>query len=59
MAELDARRDLAWEWFEQVDAPIKHMFTFENAAHAPAFEYFEAFTDMMTETILPETYGKP
>ncbi|MCL4262932.1 MAG: alpha/beta hydrolase [Anaerolineae bacterium] len=55
-AELDARRDLALEWFEQVDAPIKRIFTFKNAAHAPAFEHFEAFTDIMTETVLPETY---
>jgi proline iminopeptidase len=55
-AELDARRDLALEWFEQVDAPIKRIFTFENAAHAPAFEHVEAFTDIMTKTVLPETY---
>ncbi len=55
-AELSARRDLALEWFNQVDAPIKRIFTFENAAHAPAFEHFEAFTDIMTETVLPETY---
>jgi proline iminopeptidase len=57
-AELDARRDLALEWFAQVDAPIKRLFTFDNAAHAPAFEHFEAFTDIMTETILPETYAE-
>ncbi|MFO7681218.1 MAG: alpha/beta hydrolase [Chloroflexota bacterium] len=57
-AELDARRDLALEWFAQVDAPIKRIFTFENAAHAPAFEHFEAFTDIMTETVLPETYSQ-
>lgn len=58
-AELDARRDLALEWYEQVDAPIKRIFTFENSAHAPAFEHFEAFTDIMTKTVLPETYGRP
>ena len=57
-AELSARRDLALEWYEQVQAPIKRLFTFENAAHAPAFEHFEAFTQIMTETILPETYGR-
>lgn len=55
-AELDARRDLAMEWFNQLDAPIKRIYTFENSAHAPAFEHFEAFTDIMTETVLPETY---
>ena len=55
-AELSARRDLALEWFDQVDAPIKRIFTFENAAHAPAFEHFEDFTQIMRETIVPETY---
>jgi len=55
-AELSARRDLALEWFNQVNAPIKRLLTFDNAAHAPAFEHFEAFTDIMTETVLPETY---
>lgn len=57
-AELSARRDLALEWFEQLDAPIKRIYTFENSAHAPAFEHFEAFTDIMTETALPETYTR-
>lgn len=55
-AELSARRDLALAWFEQLDTPIKQIFTFENAAHAPAFEHFEAFTRIMAETVLPETY---
>lgn len=56
-AELSARRDLALEWFDMLDAPIKRMYTFENAAHAPAFEHFEAFSQIMTETVLPETYS--
>lgn len=56
-AELSARRDLALEWFEMLDAPIKRMYTFENAGHAPAFEHFEAFTELMTEVVLPETYS--
>ncbi len=55
-AELSARRDLALEWFDMLDAPIKRLYTFDNAAHAPAFEHFEAFTDIMTETIFQETY---
>ncbi|MFN2137953.1 MAG: alpha/beta fold hydrolase [Candidatus Promineifilaceae bacterium] len=57
-AELSARRDLALEWFDQVSAPRKRLFALENAAHAPAFEQFEAFTRIMNETILPETYEK-
>jgi pimeloyl-ACP methyl ester carboxylesterase len=55
-AELAARRDLALEWFEMLDAPQKRMFSFENAAHAVAFEEYEAFHKILLETILPETY---
>lgn len=55
-AELASRRDLALEWFAALDAPIKRMFTFENAAHAVAFEQFEAFHARMLDTVLPETY---
>ncbi len=57
-AELAARRDLALEWFDLLDAPVKRIFTFENAAHAVAFEQFEAFHRIMLDTILPETYGR-
>ncbi len=56
-AELSARRDLALEWFEQVEAPIKRLYTFENSAHAPAFEHFEDFTRIMREEVVPETGG--
>jgi len=58
-AELKGRRDLAIEWFDILKAPRKQRFTFENAAHSVAFEQFEAFSKIMTETILPETYPKP
>jgi len=40
-------------------APRKQRFTFENSSHSVAFEQFEAFSKIMTETILPETYLKP
>ncbi len=52
--ELSARRDLALEWYEQLDAPLKRLYTFETAAHAPAFEHFEDFTRIMREEVLPE-----
>jgi pimeloyl-ACP methyl ester carboxylesterase len=55
-AELASRRDLALEWFDQLEAPIKRKFTFENAAHAVAFEQYEAFHAILLETILLETY---
>lgn len=55
--ELDARRDLAREWFELLDAPIKRMYTFDNAGHSVAFEQFEALTQILNEAVLPETYA--
>jgi pimeloyl-ACP methyl ester carboxylesterase len=55
-AELTSRRDLALEWFDALEAPIKRSFSFENAAHAVAFEQFEAFHARMLDTVLPETY---
>ncbi|GAB4227841.1 MAG: hypothetical protein Kow00121_56640 [Elainellaceae cyanobacterium] len=57
-AELKGRRDLALEWFEQLQAPHKQRFVFENAAHSVAFEQFEALSQLMVEIILPETYPK-
>lgn len=55
-AELSARRDLTLEWFDQLQAPRKRLFSFENAAHSVAFEQFEAFHQRMLDTVLPETY---
>lgn len=56
-SELEARRALALEWYEMLEAPIKRIYTYENAGHAPAFEQFEAFQQIMTNTVLPETYS--
>jgi proline iminopeptidase len=55
-AELTARRDLALEWYAQLEAPQKRIYTFENSAHAVAQEQFVAFRQIMLETIVPETY---
>ena len=55
-AELPARRDLLLDWFDRLQAPEKELFTFENAAHSVAFEQFEALSDILTETVLPQTY---
>lgn len=57
-AELSARRDLALEWFETLQAPRKRQFTFKNAGHSVVFEQFEAFSQIMRDTILPETYWR-
>lgn len=55
-SELSARRDLALAWYDQLDAPIKRIYTFDDAGHSVAFEQFSALHQILTETILPETY---
>lgn len=55
-AELDARRALALEWFAGLDAPSKQLITFQDAAHAVAFEQADAVRQLFAETILPATY---
>jgi len=55
--ELAARRGLALEWLDLLEAPIKRVYTFENAGHSVAFEQFEALSRILSETVLPETYG--
>lgn len=55
-AELTARRDLALAWYDQLDAPIKRIYTFDDAGHSVAFEQFSALHQILTETIVPETY---
>ena len=57
-AETSARRDLMQEWFGALEAPIKRLYTFENAAHSVAFEQFEAVHKLMTDTVVPETYSR-
>jgi len=55
-AELAARRDLTLEWYDQLEAPVKRLYTFDNAGHSVAFEQFSALHRILTETVLPETY---
>jgi len=54
--ELAARRDLALEWFELLEAPRKRIYTIENAGHSVAFEHFEELHRILKEEVLPETY---
>ncbi|MCB8976611.1 MAG: alpha/beta fold hydrolase [Ardenticatenaceae bacterium] len=58
-AELPARRDLVLEWFNQLDAPQKQLYTFDNAGHSVAFEQFSALHEILTGTIVPATYPAP
>ena len=48
-SELTSRRGLALEWFSQLQAPIKRVFTFENAAHSVSLEELEAFHQILRD----------
>ena len=56
-AELAARRELALAWYEQLDAPSKRIYTFENAGHSVAFEQFSELRRILTETVMVESYS--
>ena len=53
--ELGARRELSVEWFRALDAPVKRLYSFENAGHATAFEHVRAFTRILERVELPVT----
>jgi proline iminopeptidase len=55
--ELPARRDLALEWYEMLEAPSKRLYSFEGAGHSVPFEQFEALREILVGTVLPETYN--
>lgn len=55
--ELRARRELALEWFEQLNAPLKQLVTYANAGHSVVFEQADAFHRLMVEDVVPTTYG--
>jgi pimeloyl-ACP methyl ester carboxylesterase len=56
-AELDGRRSLAREWFNLVQAPDKQLLTFQGAAHSVAFEQADEVLRLLTEEVVPATYG--
>lgn len=45
--------DLQKKWFDEIEAPSKTQFWFEDSAHSPPFEEPERFNRMMIETVLP------
>ena len=54
--ELESRTALVPEWLERLQAPSKRLYWFENAGHSTAMEEFQRFHQIMTDTVLPETY---
>jgi pimeloyl-ACP methyl ester carboxylesterase len=57
-AELRGRREPMLQWFAALDAPQKHLVTFQEAAHATGFEQADEVQRLFVEVILPATYGR-
>ena len=45
---------LAKDYFENLEAPLKGFYTFENSAHSPMFEEAERFQQILREDVLAE-----
>jgi proline iminopeptidase len=56
--ELRGRRELALEWFDRLQAPGKQLITYEDAGHSVVFEQADAFHRLMTDVVVPATYGR-
>ena len=52
--ELAGRRRLAVDWYRQVQAPAKRLYTLPDAGHAVAFEQYPALNRIMS-TVLADT----
>lgn len=53
--ELSARSEPAREWLAGLQAPTKQWITLANSGHIPQFEEFDAWRQVLTGTVLPET----
>lgn len=47
--------DIAYRYYEKLEAPIKKFYWFENEGHNNCFEDNRKFMDILTKEILPET----
>lgn len=45
--------DLAYEYFEKIEAPVKQFKWFEQSAHSPPFEEPQVFNNFMIKEVLP------
>jgi pimeloyl-ACP methyl ester carboxylesterase len=53
--EAPGRLGPAQQWFEGLDAPAKHLITFDTSGHRPLFEQPGQFQQLMTDTVLAQT----
>jgi len=48
-------QDIAYRYYEKLEAPIKKFYWFENEGHNNCYEDNKKFMDILTKEILPET----
>ncbi len=53
--EAPGRLGPATAWFNLLDAPAKHLITFDTSGHRPLFEQPELFHQVMIDTVLAHT----
>jgi pimeloyl-ACP methyl ester carboxylesterase len=56
--EARGRAVLADEWFNELQSPGKQFIVFEQSGHRTMFEEPEHFHQVMTETVLAQTYSE-
>lgn len=55
--ESPGRADLAREWFDQLEAPVKEWVAFDRSGHTPHFDEPGRFHEFLVGTVLPRTGG--
>ena len=50
--DLTANHDLSAAFFDQISAPVKGFYTFENSAHSPLFEEPARARDILRNDVL-------
>ncbi len=53
--ETRGRAQPAREWFDLLQATTRQLITFDTACHRTLFEQPQRFSDLMTDTVLPQT----
>jgi pimeloyl-ACP methyl ester carboxylesterase len=54
ISDYQTSYQVAKEYFDSLQAPVKKFFTFENSAHSPVFEEPEKFNGIMKEIVMEQ-----
>lgn len=54
--DSNATPEMAEAYFDQIEAPLKRLYYFEDSGHDMLFQETQKFHDLMINTVLPETH---